>query len=48
MSFASPGVIEFVRNGVLQYSHKGFDIRREQHLALCLYHAGIKVTQLLA
>ena len=46
VSFQAPGTIEFVRNGVLQYTHKGFDVKREQFLALCLYHNGTKVTQL--
>ncbi len=40
--------IEFVRNGSLQYTVKGFDTKREQHLCVCLYHRGNKITQLLA
>ncbi len=46
VSFQSPGTIEFYRNGAHQYSHKGFDVKKPQYLALCLYHKGNKVTQL--
>jgi hypothetical protein len=46
VSFEERGSVEFVRNGVSQYRHVGLDTRREQYLAVCLYHKGTKVTVL--